>query len=171
MNMDSQIDLIDINRKKGFPRTYRFSQFTRWFTIILATAAIVYAVWYVFTGVDAESQTLKKILPFVIIFLAGSSLFRNLFSLNTLVFLENGLEFRYIMAKTVSIRWEQIKKISMYSGRARAVVLDYTVDDEKKKLMFTMVFPNMLEIINSIAEMSPDAEYDEFMKNIIISKP
>ncbi len=168
--MKQNIDLTDINSKKGFPRTYRFSPFTRWTTIFIGLFAIIWAVWYVFAAVDADTATLKKIIPFVVIFLAGNSLFRNLFSLNTLVFTEQGLEFGYLLARNIFIKWEEIKKLSVYSGKTRAVVMDYEKGGQKKSLTFTMVFPNMLEIINSIAEKCPDIEYDEFMKNIIIVK-
>jgi len=33
-----------------------------------------------------------------------------------------------------------------------------------------MAFPNMLEIINSIAEMCPQLEFDEFMKNVTLTE-
>jgi len=162
------IDLVDINKRKGFPRTYRFNRFTRWFTIILALFAIIYAVWYVFTAVDVETSTIRKIIPFVIIFLAGNSLFRNLFSLNTVTLFEDRITFGFLLAKDVTIRWEQIAKLSVYSGKTKAIVLHYNTDEGRKQFTFTMVFPNMLEIINSIAEKCPDIQYDDFLKNIII---
>lgn len=168
--MKQGIDLTDINRKKGLPRTYRFSPFTRWATIIIGLFAIIWAVWYVFAAVDADTSTFKKIIPFIVIFLAGNSLIRNLFSLNTLTFSEKGLEFGYLLARNVLINWDEIKKLSVYSGKTRAVVMDYEKQGQNKSLTFTMVFPNMLEIINSIAEMCPDIAYDDFMKNIILTK-
>jgi hypothetical protein len=43
------------------------------------------------------------------------------------------------------------------------------VNEELKVFLFPISFPNMLEIVNSMAEMLPDIEYDDFMQNVIIS--
>jgi len=107
-------NLIDINKKKGFPRTYRFNQFVRWLVIFLSILAIAYAIYYIFNAIDQDSSTLKKIVPFIIIFLAIHSLLRNLFSLNSILFLSEGIEFRYIANKSVFIRWEIIIKLALY---------------------------------------------------------
>ncbi len=163
-------NLIDINEKKGFPRTYRFNQFIRWFVILLSLFAITYSIYYIFTVIDAGSSTFRKIVPFVIIFFAANSLFRNLFSLNSLRFTRTGIEFHYIASKSISIRWEDIKKMALHSGKVRAIKLTYQVNEQPKELIFTMTFPNMLEIINSIAEMCPHLEYDEFMKNVTLTE-
>ncbi len=162
-------DLIDINKKKGFPRVYRFNPFIRWFVILLSVFAIAYSVWYVFTAIDAETSTFHKIVPFVIIFFAANSLFRNLFSLNSILFRKDRISFRFLASKTVSIPWDNIRKLSLYPGKTRAVRLHYFSGDEEKQLIFTMTFPNMLEIMNSIGEMCPHLEYDDFMKNIILT--
>lgn len=163
-------DLIDINKKKGFPRVYRFNPFIRWFVIILSLLAIAYSVWYIFTSVHADTPTFQKIVPFIIIFLASNSLIRNLFSLNSILFKENQIVFRFIASRTVTIPWENIRKIALHSGKARAIRLSYSDDkDSNKELIFTMTFPNMLEIINSISEMCPNLQYDDFMKNVTLT--
>ncbi|MBW6516301.1 MAG: hypothetical protein K0B81_06770 [Candidatus Cloacimonetes bacterium] len=163
-------NLIDINKKKGFPRTYRFNQFVRWLVILLSLFAITYAVYYIFTGIDADSSTIHKIVPFVIIFLAIHSLLRNLFSLNSIRFKSEGIEFRYIANRSVFIRWEDIKRLALYQGKTRAIKLTYQLNEREKELIFTMVFPNMLEIINSIAEMCPHLAVDEFMRNVTLTE-
>lgn len=163
-------DLIDINKKKGFPRTYRFNPFIRWFVILLSLFAIAYSVLYIFTAIDAESSTFHKIVPFIIIFFASNSLFRNLFSLNSIVFNKEGILFRYLANKSVSMRWEDIRKLSLYPGKSRAIKICFLENDREKELIFTMTFPNMLEVINSIGEMCPQLEYDDFMKNVILTE-
>ena len=164
-------NLIDINEKKGFPRTYRFNQFIRWFVIFLSLFAITYSIFYIFTEIDAESSTFRKIVPFVIIFFAANSLFRNLFSLNSIRFTRSGIEFCYIASKSIPIiHWENIRKLALHPGKVRAIKLTYHINEQQKELIFTMTFPNMLEIINSIAEMCPHLEYDEFMKNVTLTE-
>ena len=41
---------------------------------------------------------------------------------------------------------------------------------KKKILDFFLSFPHILEIINSIAEMAPQIELDEFMQTIVVSE-
>ena len=162
-------NLVDINKRKGFPRVYRFNQFLRWFVIIFALAAIAYAVWIIFNLIDADSSKFHKIVPFVIIFLAGNSLMRNLFSVNSILFTEEKVVFRYLARKSVKINWNSLKKMELNKSRTRAVKLSYQKDGEEKSFVFILSFPSILEILNSIAEMCPQLEFDEFMEKVIIS--
>ena len=162
-------NLIDINKRKGFPRVYRFNQFLRWFVIIFALAAIAYAVLIIFTLLDADSSKFQKIVPFVIIFLAGNSLMRNLFNVNSILFTEEKVVFCYLARKSVKIYWNSLKKMELNKSRTRTVKLSYQKDGEEKSFIFILSFPNILEILNSIAEMCPQLVFDEFMEKIIIS--
>ncbi len=54
-------------------------------------------------------------------------------------------------------------------GKHKMIILTYTEDTIEKKFSFTLSFPNMMEIVNSIAEMCPGLVYDDFMKNVIIT--
>ncbi|MFA5498169.1 MAG: hypothetical protein WC327_01300 [Candidatus Cloacimonadia bacterium] len=159
-------NLIDINKRKGFPRTYRFNPFIRWFVILLSMFAITYAVSYIFNYIDSATKTFQKIVPFVIIFFALNSLTRNFYSLNTVLFRQEGLVFKYLGKKSVPISWDQLRKISLYPGKTKALKIEYEGD---KTLVITLNFPNLLEIVNAIAEMRPDLEYDDFLKNVILS--
>ena len=170
MKKHETYDLIDINKNKGFPRTYRFSPFVRWFVILLSLAALAYAIWYIFAAVDADTSTFRKIIPFIIIFFAINPLIRNLFSINTVRFREDGIVFGFLLRKNLFIRWEDMVKLALYQGKTRSVKLTYLSEGEQENFVFTMTFPNMLEIINSIAEMCPNLQYDEFMQNITLTE-
>ncbi|OQX70969.1 MAG: hypothetical protein B6D62_03080 [Candidatus Cloacimonas sp. 4484_275] len=157
--------------RKNFPRIYRFNAFIRWFTLIFAVAAIVYSVWLIFNRIEAESSKFVKIVPFIIIFFASNSLMRNLFSLNTIVFKEDAIIFRFLARKSVRIPWNSIRKMELEDARHKMIKISYEDENGQKGIFrFTLSFPNMLEIINGIAEMCPQAEYDEFLKNVIIVK-
>ena len=162
-------NLLDINKRKGIPRVYRFNQFLRWFVIIFAFAAIAYSVWVIFNMLNADSSKFHKIVPFVIIFLAGNSLMRNLFSVNSILFTEEKVVFRYLARKSVKIYWNSLKKMELNKSKQRAVKLLYQEDEDEKSFIFILSFPNILEILNSIAEMCPHLEFDEFMEKVIIS--
>lgn len=167
--MKKNDNLIDINKKKGIPRVYRFNQFLRWFVILFALTAIAYSVLIIFTKLDADSSKFHKIVFFVIIFLAGNSLMRNLFSVNSILFLEEKVVFRYLARKSVKIYWNALNKMELNTSKQRAVKLLYQEEEKEKSFIFILSFPNILEILNSIAEMCPQLEFDEFMEKIIIS--
>lgn len=167
--MDRLESIIDINKRKGFPRVYRFNQFIRWFTLSFGTLAIIYSFWLIFTKVNADSSKFQQFVPFAIMFLALNSVFRNLFSLNSIRFQKNAIAFRYLLRKSVRIPWVDILKIELNDSKRKMIRLLYTNNGEEKNFEFTINFPNMLEIVNSIAEMCPQMEFDEFMEKVIIS--
>ena len=161
--------LIDINRKKGLPRKYIFNQFIRWATLLLGLAAVLYALWVIFYKLHADSPRFFKLVPFIIIFLAANSILRNLFSLNSILFTQTDIRFRFLARKTVIIRWDSIYRITMGKDRQRAINIFYREAEVEKKFLMQLSFPNMLEIINSIAEMCENAEYDEFLKSVLVT--
>lgn len=162
-------NIIDINKRKGFPRVYRFNQFIRWFTLSFGTLAIVYSFWLIFTKVNADSSKFQQFVPFAIMFLALNSVFRNLFSLNSIRFQKDAIAFRYLLRKSVKIPWVDILKIELNDSKRKMIRLLYTNNGEEKNFEFTINFPDMLEIVNSIAEMNPNIKYDEFIEKVIIT--
>jgi hypothetical protein len=167
--MNKLEDIIDINKRKGFPRVYRFNQFIRWFTLSFGTLAIAYSFWLIFTKVNVDSSKFQQFVPFAIMFLALNSVFRNLFSLNSIRFQKDAISFRYLLRKSVKISWVNIIKIELNDSKRKMIRLQYLYNGEEKNFEFTINFPNMLEIVNSIAEMNPNIKYDEFIEKVIIT--
>jgi len=168
--MKSTSSLIDINKKKGLPRKYRFNQFIRWTTLLLGLAAIAYALWVVFFMIDIGSPKFFKLVPFIIIFLAANSVMRNLFSLNTILFTEEKIIFKFIARKSVALNWNSIYKLEFGPTRHRVIHIFYRENDTDKKFLMNLSFPNMVEIINSIAELCDGVEYDDLLKNVIVKE-
>src|SRR6056297_3285695 len=106
MSMNHFKEYQNINQRKGFPRSYWFSPIIRWFTLLFSVFAIVYALWLIFTQLNADSTTFAKIIPFLVLFFALNSLLRNLFSLNRLRFTEKALEMHFLARKKVVIPWD-----------------------------------------------------------------
>ncbi|RLD58281.1 MAG: hypothetical protein DRJ01_12780 [Bacteroidetes bacterium] len=167
--MSNIINLININKRKGFPRVYRFNFFLRWFTLTFGTAAVIYSIWLILFKTYTDTSNFKKFIPFIILFFAANSVMKNLFSLNSILFTEGFIKFRYLARKSVSIRWDTLKKMIMNKSRQKSIKLFYVENGIEKSFIFTISFPNMLEIVNSIAEMCPHIEFDEFMKNVVVS--
>ncbi|HPR17766.1 MAG TPA: hypothetical protein PLD62_05935 [Candidatus Cloacimonadota bacterium] len=161
--------LIDINATKGLPRKYRFHPFTRWFTLILGSLISLYSLWLIFAKITADSTGFYKFLPFAILFLSLNSVLKNLFTLNVILFQTDSITFRYLGKKSFKLHWQDIKKMEFSNDKFKQIILKYAVGSEEKSFAFAISFPNMLEIVNSIAEMCPEMECDDFMKNVIVS--
>jgi hypothetical protein len=166
MNIGS---LIDINQKRGLPRKYKFNQFIRWFTLFLGIFALVYSGWLIFAKISADSNNFQKFAPFAILFLALNSVLKNLFSLNSIVFRQENISFRFLGRKSFTTEWKNLKRLEFLDDKRKLIRLKYDLNGSEKAFDFPMSFPNMLEIINSIAEMCPHLEYDEFIGNVVIS--
>lgn len=162
-------EFLDINKTKGLPRTYKFNQFIRWFTLIFATLAIAYSIWLIFYKVDSSSPKFAQFVPFAIMFLALNSFLKNLFSLNKIKLTQEIISFQYLGKKSVNIKWGWLKKMELNEDKRKMIRLKYIVDDVEKSLQYTLSFPKPLEIANSIAEMAPQIEFDEFMAAVVIT--
>ncbi len=168
--MNNLQEYQNINQRKGFPRSYWFNQFIRWFTIIFSFLAITYAFWIIFTRINTDSSNFIKIVPFLIIFFALNSLLRNLFTLNRLVFRLDCLEFHYLLRKTFYIAWEDFISIKMIRARQRILDITYRKSEGEAVQELTLAFPKMLEILNAIIEMTPQVKLDDFMESIVIGE-
>ncbi|MBC8384579.1 MAG: hypothetical protein H8E57_03560 [Candidatus Cloacimonetes bacterium] len=168
--MENLENYIDINKRKGFPRIYRFNRFIRWFTLVFGLAAICYAGWLILNKIGADSSKFLKVVPFIIIFFAANSVMKNLFSLNSIKFTNDEIIFRYLARKAKHISWSEITKMQLDDGKHKQIQLVFGEKETEKKYCFTISFPNMLEIVNSIAELCPNIAYDDFIKNVIISE-
>lgn len=164
------INLVDINKTKGFPRKYKFNSFARWFTLLMGLLAVFYAFVVIFTKLTPDANSFHKALPFIILFLAATSIMKNLFSLNSVKFEEDGVTFNYLGKKAVKLEWHKIERMYLEDARRRAVKVTYATEHADRSVEFTLGFPNILEIINAIAEMCPEMELDEFMDKVVISR-
>jgi len=162
-------EFIDINKTRGLPRTYKFNQFIRWFTLIFAALAIVYSIWLIFNKVDSDSSKFTQFVPFIIMFLALNSFLRNLFSLNKVKLTHEMISFHYLGKRSVNILWSSLVKMELNDSKRKMIRLKYIVNDVEKSLDYTLSFPKPLEIANSIAEMVPQIEFDEFMAAVVIT--
>ena len=164
--------LININDRKGFPRTYKFNQFIRLFTMLMGLFAFGYAFWYgVLSGnISPDERLWYKLVPFIIMFLALNSLLRNIFSLNKILFEDNQITFKYMGRKNIVIKWEEIQKMEYFVKRRKAIIITFLRDNQPKQFYFAASFPSLLEIINSIVEKVPEIELDDFLKSAVITK-
>jgi len=168
--MEELNEFLDINKTKGLPRTYKFNQFIRWFTLIFAMLAIAYSVWLIFNKVNADSSKFSQFIPFAIMFLALNSFLKNLFTLNKIKLTKEIISFRYLGKKSVNIPWEKLVELGLNEGRRKMISLKYLDGGVEKTLEYSLSFSKPLEIANSIAEMAPQIKFDEFMGAVVITE-
>ncbi len=160
-----------INDAKGLPRKYKFSAFMRYSTLFIGIMLLVYAVFVLFFKTTEETKTFFKIVPFIIIFLAFDSLGRNLFMLNKVYLTKDFVRFSSLMGRSTLMLYPEITKMELYQGRKRLIKIFHMVNGQEKVYYLTLAFPNILEIVNSIVELTPHVQLDEFMQKIIITQP
>ncbi|MCF7858806.1 MAG: hypothetical protein K9N07_05705 [Candidatus Cloacimonetes bacterium] len=167
---DKLEEFLNINETKGLPRFYRFNQFIRWFTIILAILAIAYSVWLIFNKVDSSSSKFVQFIPFAIMFLALNSLLKNFLTLNSIKFTKEMIIYQYLGKKNVKIKWRSLIRMELNEGKRKMIRVKYLKNDKKEELEYTLNFPNQLEIANSVAEMAPQIEFDDFLGSVVITE-
>ena len=164
--------LLNINQKKGLPRSYCFSLPTRVTILIFAILVCIYAVYYMFYKVanSPDATMLAKFIPIIIFFAGLNTVFQNLFNIHKLTLTQDKLVTKALIGATREIPFEGITKIAMSNSKKRYVIITY-IDANNKKRQYNLmsVFKNMMEILNSIGELATNAKYDDFMSTIIVS--
>ena len=158
----------------NLPIFFTFPRFMRYVTLVIGFMLLVFSFYVVFTQINGDSSTFKKILPFIIMFLAADSLFRNLFSLNKVSIYKDKVVFSYIAKKKLIVNWRKINKLETYQGKGKFFVLYYydnVNSKEIKKYYIPMAYNNILEIVNYIVYLSNDIQTDDFVKSLIYLKP
>ncbi len=171
-NLIDPAELININQKKGLPRSYRFSLLTRLIILSFAVLVCIYAVYYLLTkvAISPDATMVAKLIPIIIFFAGLNTILQNLLNIHTLTFTKEFLIAKSLIGIKRVIPFDGITKISMSKSKKRYVIIDY-IDNKNKKRQYNLmlVFKNMMEILNSIGEMASNAKYDDFMSTIIVS--
>ncbi|MBN2829746.1 MAG: hypothetical protein JXR56_05455 [Candidatus Cloacimonetes bacterium] len=155
----------------SLPQKIRFNPFVRYFTMFMALLAIAYSIFVMVDRITADSKAIYKAIPIIIIFLALDSIFRNCFNLNSVYLTEDFIEFGFILKKNRRIKWESISKVEITIAKRR--LIRYTYTDEAgllKILTMTLSFPHMLAILNVVGNKAVNAEFDDFLKSVLLTK-
>lgn len=158
---------VDFNTALGVPRTYHFKRFLRWFTILMGLLAVVYSFYLIYNSAFG-TEGFRRYIPYAIMFLALNSLLKNLFTLNKVVINKANVVFGFLLKPSVKIEYNSISRIEFNAIKRKAFKIHYFENGMNKIYWLTIAFPKMLEIINSIIAECPEAEYDEFVSNILM---
>ncbi|MDD3051693.1 MAG: hypothetical protein PHR06_11175 [Candidatus Cloacimonetes bacterium] len=168
MNNEKKVNVVDFSELKPGGKKYSFSLVLRFVTILFSLFAFVMSIYMIFFRINANTSMFNKIVPFIILFLAVTSLMKNLFSVNSVIIKQDSIRFCYLGMKSRTILWAEFRGMSYQDSKPRAIVIEFFRDNKIQKFIFPIGFPHMLEIVNSIAVKCPDINYDAFLKNVVI---
>lgn len=145
---------------------FRVPSFIRIITIIFALLAMIWAVYYITSGISPTDRWFKKLSPFIVIFLVVNVLHKNLFGVNSIHIHEKYLQVKFILRKNICINWNLIKRLEFSIKLHKSIILTYEENDEKKRVIIPRGIREIISALNLIAERTPNLELDDFMKTI-----
>ena len=146
---------------------FRFPPFLRWLSIIVALLALVWAVYFITSEFSTLDKWFKKAVPFVVIFLVVNVFYKNLFTINSIRFIDSSVVFKPLLLKATEIRFDQIKKLEFNIKAAKSIIMTYEQNGTSKRLFIPRGINKIIIVLSIIAENTPGIELDEFMKTVI----
>ncbi|MBN2016597.1 MAG: hypothetical protein JW794_00440 [Candidatus Cloacimonetes bacterium] len=146
---------------------FRFPPFLRWLSIIVAIFALVWALYFITHDFYTADKWFKKAVPFVVIFLVGNVLYKNLFTINSIKFTDYSVIFKPLLLKNIEIPFGDIKKIEYSIKAGKSIILTYEQGGKSKTLFIPRGIDKIIIVLTLIAENVPNIELDEFMKTVI----
>ncbi len=136
---------------------FRFNPFLRFFTLFVGVMAIAYAV-YAILSFHPEGK-LRLFLPYVVVVLAANSVFRNLFTLNSLVLTDDQVIFKKLALPAFRVDLANIIKIRFLDKRMRYLQLSYSQGDTVKNYTFNLGYPGVLDALSKMKKKNPAIEF------------
>jgi len=159
---------MDLHKNIPLPMHFDFAGKTRIFSLVVSVIMIAYSLYYITTQITSHSAMYRKILPFIILFLALETLLKNLLSIKRITLTAKTLEFSYLVQKKIIIAWETLLSIEKYHGRGRYFLIKYQKNGETQKFFLPMLYKDIISILNFIKLLAPHIATDEFISSLII---
>jgi len=136
---------------------FRFNPFLRFFTLFVGLMAIAYGL-YAILSFHPQGK-LRLFLPYVVVLLAANSVFRNLFTLNSIVLSEDEVIFKKLALPSFRVALQNIVKIGFVDKRMRYLQLSYQQGDTLKNYTFNLGYPTVLDALAKIKKKNPAIEF------------
>ncbi len=136
---------------------FRFNPFLRIFTLLVGILAIAYGVYAIFV-IQPEGK-LRLVLPYIVILLAANSVFRNLFTLNSITFAGGMVIFKKLALPKFSLKLKNIVKISFVDRKMRYLRLSYQNGQTLENYTFNLGFPAVLDALSEMKKKNPAIEF------------
>jgi len=141
--------------------------------ILLSIIAAIYSIYFiVFLIPRYQNVTLFfKIISVVVLYISGSTLFKHLTSLNSVIIGNECLELRFLLRKRIIIPWYNFIGMEIYKVITHYWKLIYNDSKGKKRIFKTaLAFPGIMNILLSIQDKKPDLELNELLRQVLIFK-
>jgi len=152
---------------KAEDKIFKVPSFLRILSIIIAILALIWAVYYITSGISPTDKRFKKLSPFIVIFLVVNVLYKNLFGVNSIHIYEKYLQIKFILRKNICINWNLIKRLEFSIKLHKSIILTYEENDEEKRVIIPRGIREIISALNLIAKRAPNLELDDFMKTVI----
>jgi len=146
---------------------FKFPTFLRILSIIIAILALIWAVYYITSGISPTDKWFKKLSPLIVIFLVVNVLYKNLFGVNSIHIHEKYLQIKFILRKNICINLDLIKKLEFSIKFHKSIILTYNENNKEKRVIIPRGIREIISALNLIAKRAPNLELDDFMKTVI----
>jgi hypothetical protein len=155
------------------PIRFRFHPLVRYFMILLAAIAAFYSIYFITILIPRyENATIFiKITSVAILYFSGSTLYKHLTSLNSIIISNDGIVLGFILKNNIRISWNNLIKMEIYKVITHYWKIYYTDKTGISKVFKTsLAFPGIMEILCEIQEKKPDVELNELLKQVLLYK-
>jgi len=155
---------------KQYEEKFRFPVFMRSFTIVLATLALAWSIYYILFGITESTRWFQKLAPFIVILLSVRVLYKNLFTTNSLTFYSDYLKLGYILRPSQKIYYRTIKSLEFQLKPRKMIIITYKENGEFVKKKIPRGITDIIPAINLIVKKAPQVELDEFLSSVVTQK-
>ena len=140
---------------------FRFNPFLRFFTLFIGLIVIAYCVYIILVAnpVAENISKIKMILPYLVIVLALNSVFRNFFTLNSIILDDSEIIFKKLAFGSCKMKIADIKQIKFMDKRMKLLQVTYLIGEDLKKYSFNLGFPAVLTALSKLKERNPKIEF------------
>jgi hypothetical protein len=158
-----------INSVRGhMPIRYRYHRFARPIMVVLSILMVLYILYFLFTRVDANTPTIGKLLPIVILYISIDSFMRQVTGLNQVIFTEECLWLRFVLRPSIPIQWDKIETLQLRKQFTYHLIIGYKDLKGRKRIFKTNAsFPKIMEIIYNISDLAPNAVLNEDLRKMV----
>ena len=151
-------------------RRFRFHPLVRYLMIVLSFTALVYSVYFILVLIPryGDVSLFMKATSVLILYVAGNTLYKHLFTLNSVEISSTGLQLGFILRKRIFISWDRLLRMDIYKVITHFWKVVYQDEQgNKREFKTSLAFPGIMEILSAINEFKPDLEMNELLTGVL----
>ncbi len=162
-----------INHQEITPTRYRFHPLVRIPMLTVGFLAIALSLYFIFFLIPRYQNVslFFKLVSVFVLYVALSSVYRHLSSLNTILILPDVLQLNFLLRRTIIIPWERLLGMEIGKNLTHWWKIHY-VDDKGIRQVFrtSLAFPGIVSVLLKIQDICPDIELNDLLRNVLLYK-